>query len=250
MVSDRVTGHDVGINGSFSNFDLCLPCATGASCAGLQVNVLEEYWRGPDMHCPDAACAGSRGCDPRECYRQDTTTITREDDSICPVLTGMTDAQRRHLMSMNREDHLATLRAEFRRVHGHRRDEERLELGNPGIIGECPEGTHCRLKATIHICPLGACPGQTYRNTTIPCWRGRMPTLSVLTAARVPCAQSASLGGRSARGCAPGARAPLMASGSLSLLLRASPPSSFGILLRGLPSWRPGPATLSLTRSR
>jgi len=163
MVSSSVTGHDVAQNGSYDGSNLCIPCAFGASCSGFQINILTDYWRGPDMHCPDDACTGFRGCDPRMCYRQASTTITREDDAICPILTGMSDAQRRGLMAMPYGEQRRFLAREHRRLAGGRRaEEERMELGDPGIIGVCPEGVHCRLKTTVHICPLDACPGQKY----------------------------------------------------------------------------------------
>lgn len=120
-----------GANSNTSS--LCLQCPTGATCAGRQVNIQFDYWRGPDMYCPPEACDKFFGCDPRLCYKQNSNSHTRNDPNICSSI---------------RQRRSAEERRNFR--------------DSPGSDGACPKEKICRLRATVHICPIGACKGLGY----------------------------------------------------------------------------------------
>ena len=91
------------------------------------------------MFCPVdpslEACNTFSGCDPRKCYRQDSTTVSRNQPGICSSIQNSLPPSKRR------------------------------ELGNPGTTGPCPkskDGKPCRLRSTVHICPIGACKGISY----------------------------------------------------------------------------------------
>mmetsp|Transcript_37688 Transcript_37688/g.94459 ORF Transcript_37688/g.94459 Transcript_37688/m.94459 type:complete len:976 (+) Transcript_37688:119-3046(+) len=70
-VSDRSSQIiDLGSN------DLCLRCPEGVLCkGGRDVEILEGFWRGPNLVCPSDACKFDGECDPQSCYSPDAGDI-------------------------------------------------------------------------------------------------------------------------------------------------------------------------------